>query len=227
MLSLVDELVMLSYDDRGRNAIRVGNVLNSCLMGAALLELYWRGRLHIDEETVVARDSTPTGENVLDRVLEALGTQDKTLNPHMWTRLSRPLVANLRKVARSTLVERGVLCPVRRRRLLVFPVLVYEATSPAILKALTERVRQAALGLGNPDLRTRVLAVLCDLAYLSSRLFSSAEIPPAKRRLRELEKELGLGQVTGSEDPAQVAVGAVMQGVAEAQRQWNEEGHSM
>lgn len=79
------------------------------------------------------------------------------------------------------------------------------------------------IGLG----RTRVLAVLCDLAYLSSRLFSKAEIQPAKRRLRELEKELGLGQVTGSEDPAHVAVGAVMRGVAEAQRQWNEEGHSM
>ncbi len=123
MLIAEDLLLLLTNDDTGKLA-KSGTEVDVALGGAVLVELTLMGRVDVADprETVrvgrlVVRDSTPTGDAVLDEALATIGEKEG--------KKPKSVVARLGKGVRATLyarlVEDGVLRAEKGRVLGIFP----------------------------------------------------------------------------------------------------------
>lgn len=219
-LTLVDELTLLTYDERGHNTLVVGSMGNACLAGAALIELRWRGRLAVTAPAVGVADPAPTGDTLLDHVLMTVAAGPASRPAAEWTRLSRPHLADLRDRSRDALLARGVLRSVRGRQLLLFPAARYLPSDPGLRAGLKNRVRAAALEPGEADVCTSVLLVLLEACYLASRLFTNEQMRPGKERIETLRQEFTTASA------ADVGLRLILQGVFAAKNSHEGEGHA-
>jgi Golgi phosphoprotein 3 (GPP34). len=123
MLLAEDLLLLLTNDDTGKLA-KSGTKVDVALGGAVLVDLTLMGRVDVADpgETVregrlVVRDSTPTGDAVLDEALATIGEKEG--------KKPKSVVARLGKGVRATLygrlVEDGVLRAEKGRVLGIFP----------------------------------------------------------------------------------------------------------
>lgn len=119
MLSLPDEIVLLTFDDdTGRMIGRQGLAASLALAGAVMMELALAGRLDTDRDRLEILDATPTGDEVLDSGMALIhGIQDSRGALMLLAREE----AGLRPAVLATLVARGLLKRVEGRVLLVFP----------------------------------------------------------------------------------------------------------
>src|SRR5512143_2837265 len=186
-LSFSEELILLMVDDdTGRLRSLPEKVLGSALGAAFLLELAFAGRLDNDVENVFLVDTAPTGNALLDGVLEDLAAEGSPLP------LARALAltsteahAGLRFVFDS-LVAAGVLretsrpgCPTSERR--------YEKTDPRVVQDLRLRIRQLVLSADVlPDPREVVTLGLVEACQLAPQLFSREELSSSGERIHRL-----------------------------------------
>src|SRR5688500_4245033 len=75
MLTLPEELLLLSLDDHGHMHDVVPANLDSGLLAAAVYELHFRGRVAIEPTGVSIVDASPTGDALLDETLKVLATR--------------------------------------------------------------------------------------------------------------------------------------------------------
>lgn len=119
MLSLPEEIVLLTLDDEtGRTIGRQGIAASIALAGAVLMELALAGRLDTDRHRLDVLDDTPSGDAVLDAGLPLLRNAPDSRGALML--LARE-ETGLRPLVLAALVERGLLKRVDGRVLLVFP----------------------------------------------------------------------------------------------------------
>ncbi|UPY38837.1 GPP34 family phosphoprotein [Sediminicoccus sp. KRV36] len=119
MLSLPEEIVLLTLDDETGRAIgRQGLATSIALAGAVLMELALAGRVDTDRNRLELLDRSPTGDAVLDAGLALLTDARDSRGALML--LARE-EAGLRPAVLSALLSRGLLRQVDGRVLLVFP----------------------------------------------------------------------------------------------------------
>ncbi len=84
-LSLVDEfLLTLLHEEAGYFHQVPGWDLNCAVVGAALGELSLRSRIDTDVESLILLDETPTGDVVLDPILEKIAAEPRRHNAQYW-----------------------------------------------------------------------------------------------------------------------------------------------
>ena len=119
MLSLPEEIVLLTLDDATGRAIgRQGIATSIALAGAVLMELALAGRVDTDRHRLEVLDDTPTGDVVLDAGLPLLRNAPDSRGALML--LARE-ETGLRPAVLAALMARGLLQRVDGRVLLVFP----------------------------------------------------------------------------------------------------------
>lgn len=80
------------------------------LAGAVLMDLAFAYRIDTDLQALVVTDATPTGNAMLDRILEKIEKRPDTTDTQTWIRvLSTDEAADIREQALASLVERGIL----------------------------------------------------------------------------------------------------------------------
>lgn len=159
-LTLAEELALLALDDAtGAPLPATAGRLVPALGAAVLAELGLRGRLvQRGTELVVAR-SGPTGEPLLDDVLDELARRAGPLDAHVWAGVCGGLAGER---VLDALVARGILAREPGRVLFVIPVTRRPARDPAPERALRERlaaVARAPAAPEGPD-RARSVALL-------------------------------------------------------------------
>jgi hypothetical protein len=119
MLSLPEEIVLLTLDDEtGRSIGRQGIAASIALAGAVMMELALAGRVDTDRHRLEVLDDSPTGDPVLDAGLPLLrGAPDSRGALMLLAREE----TGLRPLVLSALIARGLLKRVEGRVLLVFP----------------------------------------------------------------------------------------------------------
>ena len=119
MLSLPEEIVLLTLDDATGRAIgRQGIAASIALAGAVLMELALAGRVDTDRHRLELLDASPTGDAVLDAGLALLqGPADSRGALMLLAREE----TGLRPAVLAALVARGLLQRLEGRFLLVFP----------------------------------------------------------------------------------------------------------
>jgi DNA recombination-dependent growth factor C len=126
MTTLVEELLLLAYDDKtGRD--RSGGYLELGLGGAIVLELTLAARLDVVDKKVRVLDPSPVGNALLDDRLAAIAA-DKPRAPKA---VVERTAKGLKRTVLDTLVADGVLRHERGTALGIFPFHRYLPNDPA------------------------------------------------------------------------------------------------
>ncbi len=172
-LNLPEKVVLLSYDERGRNRGSASNMLNACLCGAALIELLWGGQIRVEGDRVEAVAGKNPNRPMLDRMLAAIAGRKEAVAE--WTRLSRPLLTGLREQVGDELMQRGVLALQKGRRLLVLPARRL-VPFPGLRPVVAGEIMAALAVSESAEPRDLALAVLADCGFLSYSIYPGPEL---------------------------------------------------
>jgi MFS transporter, MHS family, proline/betaine transporter len=176
--SLVEELLLLTLEDRGGEFDRVPEVFLVCgIIGGALIDLSLRDKLDSDLTGVWAIDATPTGDPVLDGVLAEVAGEAARLDPRAWiVRLSGQAMA-MRETALQQLCTRGVLRKDGTR---------YLWTGAADAPRTKTRIFDLLFSDIIPAPEDVALIAMADACFVFERIIAPAELAKVRYRIRQL-----------------------------------------
>ncbi len=111
MLTFPEEVILLLLDDEEGILLSVGKTtLELALTGSVLMELAFADRLDTDLERVVVSDCQPTGNPMLDGVLERIAASETARDAKDWIEtLAQVETAAIQEHALASLVGQGIL----------------------------------------------------------------------------------------------------------------------
>ena len=192
MLTFAEEILLLSLDDKKGSFLSSvpEQALRTALAGALLMELAVMNRIDTDLHAlfVVAPDSTPdpTGDPLLDDVLQRIHTGEADQPAAFWLNEIAWKINNLRERVVQGLVEKGVLKIEDRKVLWVFPQRRYPLLDDREVKEVRARLRELLFGGDIPEYRDAVLVGLVHSCGMVETLFSDQELPQVMPRLTKL-----------------------------------------
>ncbi len=109
-ISLLEEFLLLTLEDSGGQFDTVPEIFLTCgVAGAVLMDLALQGRIDSDQQAIWVVDATPTGDPVLDAVLQTLDAEPQRLETGVWLRRLSKTALDHRRTAIRRLCELGVL----------------------------------------------------------------------------------------------------------------------
>ncbi|WP_035697509.1 GOLPH3/VPS74 family protein, partial [Glycomyces tenuis] len=190
MVSLVDELLLLSYDDTsGRNQ---ASYLELGFGGAIMLELTMAERIDVVDGRVRVVDAAPTGDALLDAVLRRIG-EDKPRKPQAVVQRAGK---GLTQIVLDDLVARGVLRFKRDKILGVFPFHRYLPDDPAAEAEARARLRTAVDAGRALDARTAALASLVYALKMEGIVFPERNRRETRKALKAISEGSWAGDAT-------------------------------
>ncbi len=176
--SLIEELLLLTLEDRGGEFDRVPEAFLVCgIAGGALIDLSLRNKLDSDLSGVWAIDPAPTGDPVLDGVLAEIAGESARLDPRTWiVRLSGKAMA-MREAAIRQLCDRGVL---RKEG----PRYLWTATSAA--HQTKKRIFDLLFSDDIPSPEDVALIAMADACFVFERILAPRELAKVQYRIQQL-----------------------------------------
>ena len=199
MLTFPEEAVLLLLHDREGVFLSVGkSTLELVLTGSVLMELAFANRIDTDLERLLVVDRAPTGNPLLDPVLERVADGEGTKSTREWIeRLSVEETAATQEQALANLVEHGILKREQKRLLpeMVQHLWVFRSPRYFVVDAKAKRdpeMRLADILFSDeiPDARDAALACLIDACNVLPALFGEREmerIAPRVELLRNID----------------------------------------
>lgn len=178
--SLIEELLLLTLEDRGGEFNRVPEAFLICgIAGGALIDLSLHGRLDSDLHAVWAADRSPTGDPILDPVLAHVAAAPERLDPRGWIVRLAPQAMAMRSATIRGLCERGVL---RRdgSRYLWGPDLAAHPTKKRIFDLL--------FSTDIPTPEDAALIAMAQACFVFERILAPAEHRRLQDRIRQLSR---------------------------------------
>ena len=204
MLPLADQVLVLLLDEEREDFLPIGKyALARALVGAVLMDLAFANRIDTDTESLMVLDRTPTGNPLLDSVLERVAGSETTKAAYAWIEiLSEEEVNRIRERVLAGLVERGVLEVREKRKLGIFPSRRYVMIDKASGRDAKLRIMNVLFSDLIPDPRDVALVCLADACGILRTVFEAREIERVMPRI-ELIRKMDL---IGREMIAQLAV---------------------
>ncbi len=187
-MNLLDELVLLAYDDEGRRIIDGGS-LDYALAGALLVELALAERVGVENGRVVVLNTTPVDDGgLVTQALNRISADGRDRKPGHWV---RKLSQGVRQPVLDHLVAAEVLRVVHSRVMIVFPRTRYPAVHGVEPIAETEargRMRAALEGTGPVEPRTGALCALVAATGSERKIFPEMDRKLLRARLEEISE---------------------------------------
>jgi hypothetical protein len=186
MLTLPEELLLLSLDDKGHTHNVTPANLDTGLLAAAVYELHLRGRVAIEPEGVKVVDASPSGDSLLDETLKVLGTRPAGESFEDLLEAQHGHLAWLREKVKEGLCAKGELRQEENRLLWLLPQKEYAVEHGAEEMSLVERVTRALLLDEPADRRTSALLTLTASCYASDAHLRQRLFDPMRDRMYEI-----------------------------------------
>lgn len=194
-LTIGEQLLLLSLDEtRGTVVHSVSQSLDLGLAGAGIMDLTLRGRLRTEGKHLLVADATPTGDDLLDEALAAIGASRRPRDARHWVSSLRKAVKHQRRRLVQRLVLRGVLGEEEHRVLGVFASARYPVRDTGRLRDVQDHVRRSVLGETDVTPATAVLISLASACGALDRLFTREQRREARRRAKEIARGEALGK---------------------------------
>lgn len=158
------------------------------LTGALLMELAFAGRIDTDLDSLTVVNSEPTGEQLLDELLERLKNSDSPKNTEYWLNELAWNTDDLQKKTLQQLVDKGVLKVEDRRVLWVFARRCYPLMDDHEVKEVKTRLRELILKKDIPGPRDAVLISLVLACNLFREIFTEEELERVMPWITKLSK---------------------------------------
>ena len=184
-MNLMEEFTLLAYDDEGRKIID-STRLDYTLAGAVLLELALADRIEVVDKKVIVRDSTPTGDALVDEGLARIAADTRSRKPSGWV---QKFTKGTRQRVLDGLVAAEVLRIEQDKVLVIFPRTRYPSAAggePVVETEARARMRAAIEGGGEVAPRTAALCALVAASDTSRKVFADMDRKLVKKRLAEI-----------------------------------------
>lgn len=195
MLISEDLLLLLTHDTTGRLSAP-GAQLDMALGGANLIELTLKGKVDLSRESdegrsgrIIVRDSSPTGDAVLDTALRVVAAHSGK-KP---VAVIRPLSKDLRRTLYERLAARGVVRAEEGRILGLFPTHRWPAQDVRAESEARELITGALTQRAVPDARTSALIALLHALRCEHKVVDARACGLSTRRLTERAAEIARG----------------------------------
>jgi Golgi phosphoprotein 3 len=199
VLSFVEEILLLLLDDTEGQFVEIPvAAFNVVVAGAALMDLALRNRIDSDLEHLLVIDPTPTGDEILDRVLAQAAAALEELGVTEWVDRIAGDAEAYKRLALDRLVARGILRAVGSRWLWVFRTRRYPVVDNREPREVKARLRELVLGDEIPDARDIVLICLVDACLLFGLVLRPGELQAAAPRIEQLRKMDLIGQAVAT-----------------------------
>jgi len=199
MLTFTEELLLLLGDEEGQFLPVKEHAFECALAGAILMDLAFDFRIDTDLQALVITDPTPTGNPMLDHVLEKISARTDVTDTPTWIRvLATEDAALIREQALDSLVDRRILKRQHNRFLGVFRSACYPTLDETPLQAVKSRIEDVVSD-EIPDPRDVALISLVDACQILPDLFPEWEVKQTISRLELLRKMDLIGrELTGA-----------------------------
>jgi MFS transporter, MHS family, proline/betaine transporter len=176
--SLIEELLLLTLEDRGGEFDRVPEAFLVCgIAGGALIDLSLRNKVDSDLSAVWVVDNTPTGDKVLDGVLAEIAGESARLDPRAWiVRLSGQAMA-MREAAIRQLCDRGILRKEGPR---------YLWTAASATHQTKRRIFDLLFSDDIPSPEDVALIAMADACFVFERILAPRELAKVQYRIQQL-----------------------------------------
>jgi hypothetical protein len=210
MQTLAEDLLLLALDnDKGTVSWARSSALHYGLGGALLMDLALNGRIDLREEKIVIVDPSPTSDAFLDTALDTIRASQRLRDARHWVGQLGGRAELQEQLARR-LVQRGIVREQEHEFLRVFHGNRFPTSDFGPEAMLRDQLRDAALGIAEPDIRTRMLLSLVNACDLADGLFSREERPQGRRRIKALVEGEQFGVAVGKTIAAVAATTAAI-----------------
>lgn len=213
MLSLAEKLLLLAlHDQKGSVVLSASGALQYGLAGALILDLFFRNRITLAEKNIRVIDATPTGDSLLDQVLELISSSGKQKNPKHWIYKIDRKVKGIKNQITDALVEKEILRREEHRLLWVFHYNRYPTRNISPEQEIRQRIQNIVLMNHPPDETDRALISLLKACSLVNEVFPKEQRKQAKKRIKEISEDEKVGKAVSdivAEITAAVTAGVI------------------
>lgn len=189
MLNFAEEILLLTLDDKtGAFHNLPKDVIRTALAGTLLMDLALANRIDTDLESLTVVSMKPTGDPLMDQVLQRLQNSDSKHTTSYWVNEIAWHSGKLREQVLQSLIDKGVLKIEDRKILWVFAKRRYPLMNDREVKEVRARLRELVFNQDIPDPREAVLIGLLYACNMVDTLFTEQELPKVMPRLTELAK---------------------------------------
>jgi hypothetical protein len=189
MLLAEDLLLLLTDDETGRLLVS-GHDVDVALGGAQLVDLSLSGRVGVDHKRLVVRDPSATGDELLDRALETVGSRVGKKPSSVVTTLG----AKLRDQLYGRLAAVGILRAEHGKVLGLFPTTRWPTSSADHEAAVRRAVTSALVHGTTPEPRDAALVALLHALRSTHKVVKPSEHGLRRRDLDRRAKTIAEGE---------------------------------
>lgn len=218
-LTLAEELLLLGLDNQsGDILVSVSTSLPYGLAGAILLDLYLMERIEFANNSIIVKNSTDTGNEVLDEVLNLIKIKIENKGPKYWIRTINSSVEDLSDRLIEGLVKKGILKKEEKKILWIIPVDRFPTQDPLPEVHTRILVRSIVLENQEPNERTVALLSLIKATNLIDELFLKEERKQASNIISEFISNENIGKAVAdiTEEISAIIITSVAASVAAA-----------
>lgn len=191
MLSFAEEICLLALDEESGKFIIPSKdvVLHTVLIGAALIELSFLKRIDTDQDDIHLLDSTPTGNPVLDLVLDYITRMNlDEYKIYHCLKILTPKAKELEEKAIDELLKKKILKKVDKKFLWISGGQRYPVIDNKEIENVETRLKEIILSDEIPEPREAVLISLVNACDLFKEILSPKELARCKERIENLSK---------------------------------------
>jgi hypothetical protein len=195
VLTLVEEIILLTLHDQDGSFVSVPAFsMEYAISGALLMDLAQRDRIDTDPEKLMVVDQTPTGDDLLDPVLERLARSPTHLSTQEWLNALALETHPVKEHVLERLVDRGILRREEKKFLWVFGKRRYPVIDNKEQREAKLRILGILLSDEIPETRDIVLIALADACALFESILSRQEYRSAAPRIHQVARMDLIGQ---------------------------------
>src|SRR5258708_17018802 len=183
MDDLGDDLLLLAADSGGR--LPIPAKLRFGLAGSELVRLAAAGRVEVVRGRIVIRDTSPTGDPLLDEALASMAGRRHGPTARAWVARDRRGLVN-RYLARAAAA--GMICADRRKVLGLVPVTRWTILDTARAAQARVRLGAVAASMGTVEPAQAALAGLASAIDVTHLVFPGRAGSAARKRLQQAAK---------------------------------------
>ncbi len=195
MLSIPEEILLLVLDDETGTPVDIPTFQLDCAMaGAILMDLALQCRIDTGLDELFTVNTDPTGDPVLDTVLERIAADTEKHDAAYWVHKLSYQADEFREQIAARLVDAKILRRVEERLMWFFGSRRYQQIDGGEEREVKRRIVNVLLDDGIPDPRDIVIVTLADTCGVLDRILSARELQNVDDRLRQLARMDLIGQ---------------------------------
>lgn len=210
-LNLIDQLTLLAIDDQKGTFIPDSTSYSFALAGAVVLELALEERISVTDGRVHVKESTKTGNSILDPFFEKIKTSSKERTLKYWVEQIGNKGESIKKDTLSKLLEGRILEEKEGKFLWIFKFSKYPVHNPTPENQLRKRLNDIVIHGHRPEMKEFMLLNLVQSCGLEREVFGKEQAKTFKKKMKTISSYDHLsGEVNKSIREVSEAVNAML-----------------